>query len=98
MPTTGRISGRGVLVASPVYADEALTVIHDIGAKWQTAWNNGDAGKTAGVYLPDAVFSSGVLGRLKGRAEIEKAVTDQMKQTPKLTINPGAARQNGNVI
>jgi hypothetical protein len=35
---------------------------------------------------------------LKGRDEIEKALADQMKKTPKITLTPVAAHQNGNVI
>jgi uncharacterized protein (TIGR02246 family) len=87
-----------ILVTSPAYADDAMTVLQDIGSKWQTAYNSGDAAKVADLYLQDAVFSSGVLGTLKGRAEIEKAVADQMKKTPKITVNPTAAHQNGNVV
>jgi uncharacterized protein (TIGR02246 family) len=87
-----------MLITPAAYADEAMTVIQDIGSKWQTAYNNGDAGKIADLYLPDAVFSSGVLGTLKGKPEIEKAVADQMKKTPKITVSPTAARQNGNVV
>jgi uncharacterized protein (TIGR02246 family) len=87
-----------LLTTSPAYADEAMTVLQDIGSKWQTAYNSGDAAKVADLYLPDAVFSSGVLGTLKGKAEIEKAVADQMKKTPKIAVNPTAAHQNGNIV
>jgi uncharacterized protein (TIGR02246 family) len=87
-----------MLVTSPAYADEAMTVAQDIASKWQTAYNNGDAGKMADLYVQDAVFSSGVLGVLKGKSEIEKALADQMKKTPKITINLLDAHQNGNVV
>jgi uncharacterized protein (TIGR02246 family) len=73
-------------------------VLQNIGSKWQSAWNSGDAGKLADLYVQDAVFSSGVLATLKGRSEIEKAVANQMKQTPKITVNPTAAQENGNVV
>jgi hypothetical protein len=85
-------------VTSPAYADEAMTVAQDIGSKWQTAYNNGDAGKIADLYVQDAVFSSGVLGVLKGKSEIEKALADQMKRAPKITLNLLDAHQNGNVV
>ena len=49
-------------------------------------------------YVQDAVFSSGVQGTLKGKAEIEKAAVDQMKKSPKITVSPTAANQNGNVV
>jgi hypothetical protein len=62
------------------------------------AWNSGDAKGLANLYVPDAIFGSGVLGTLKGRAEIETAVADQIKKSPKITITPIAAHQNGNVI
>jgi ketosteroid isomerase-like protein len=77
---------------------EAMTVVQDIGLKWQTAYNSGEAGKVADLYDQEAVFSSGVLGTLKGKPEIEKAVADQMKKTPKITVNPTAAHQNGDVV
>jgi ketosteroid isomerase-like protein len=55
-----------MLITSPAYADEAMTVVQDIGSKWQNAYNSGDAAKIADLYVQDAVFSSGVLGTLKG--------------------------------
>jgi uncharacterized protein (TIGR02246 family) len=79
-------------------ADEGMTVLQDFGSKWQTAYNDGDPGKVAGLYAPDAVFISGVLGSLRGNSEIEKAVANQMKQTPKITVSPMEAHQNGNVV
>jgi ketosteroid isomerase-like protein len=87
-----------VLIASSADADEATTVFQDLASKWQNAWNSGDAKKLADLYAPDAIFSSGVLGMLKGRDEIEHALADQMKKTPKITLTPIAAHQNGNVI
>jgi uncharacterized protein (TIGR02246 family) len=87
-----------LLIASPAYADEAMTVAQDIASKWQAAYNNGDAGKIADLYVQDAVFSSGVLGVLKGKSEIEKALADQMKKTPKITLNLLDAHQKGNVV
>jgi ketosteroid isomerase-like protein len=53
-----------MLITSPAYADEAMTVVQDLGSKWQNAYNSGDAAKIADLYIPDAVFSSGVLGTL----------------------------------
>ena len=73
-------------------------MIQDLGSRWQNAYNNGDAAKIADLYLPDAVLSSGVLGTLKGKAEIEKAVADQMKKNPKITVTPTAGHRNGNVV
>ncbi|MBV8356749.1 MAG: nuclear transport factor 2 family protein [Deltaproteobacteria bacterium] len=87
-----------MVIALPAYADEAMTVVQDTGSKWQNAWNSGDAKGIADLYVPDAIFGSGVLGALKGRAEIEKAVADQIKKSPKITITPIAAYKNGNVI
>ena len=75
-----------------------MTVAQDIASKWQAAYNNGDAGKIADLYVQDAVFSSGVLGVLKGKSEIEKALADQMKRAPKITLNLLGAHQNGNVV
>jgi hypothetical protein len=80
----------GILITSPAYADEATIVIQDLGSKWRNAYNSGDAAKIADLYLPDAILSSGVLGTLKGKAEIEKAVADQMKKNPRL---PSSQRQ-----
>ena len=87
-----------MVIALPAYADEAMTVVQDIASKWQNAWNSGDAKGIADLYVADAIFGSGVLGTLKGRAEIEKAVADQIKKSPKITITPIAAYKNGNVI
>jgi hypothetical protein len=88
----------GILITSPAYGDEATTVVQDLGSKWQNAYNSGDATKIADLYLPDAILSSGVLGTLKGKAEIEKAVADQIKKNPKITVKPTAGYQSGNVI
>jgi hypothetical protein len=44
-----------ILVSNPAYADDATTVIKDIGSEWQAAYNRGDAGKVADLYVPDAV-------------------------------------------
>jgi hypothetical protein len=55
-----------MLITSPVYADEAMTVLQDLGSKWQTAYNNGEPAKFADLYTQDAFFSSGVLGTLEG--------------------------------
>jgi ketosteroid isomerase-like protein len=87
-----------MLVTTPAYADDATTVIKDLGSKWQTAYNSGDAGKVADLYVPDAVFSSGVLGTLKGKPEIEKAIANQMTKTPTITVKPTAGHQNGDVV
>jgi hypothetical protein len=88
----------GILLTSPAYADEATTVVQDLGSKRQNAYNSGDAAKIADLYLPDAILSSGVLGTLNGRAEIEKAVADQIKKNPKITVKPTAGYESGNVI
>ncbi len=45
-----------MLVTSPAYADEAMTVAQDIVSKWQTAYNNGDAATVAALYTQDAVW------------------------------------------
>ena len=76
-----------MLITSPVYADEAMTVLQDLASKWQTAYNNGEPAKFADLYTQDAFFSSGVLGTLKGKPEIEKAIADQIKKTPKITVH-----------
>ena len=47
---------------------------------------------------PRCVLRSGVLGTLKGKPEIEKAIADQIKKTPKITVHPIAAQQSGNVV
>jgi hypothetical protein len=82
-----------LLITATAYADEAMTVLQDMGSKYQTAWSSGEAGKLADLYVQDAVLSNGVLGALKG-----KAVADQMKKSPKITVSPTAANQNGNVV
>jgi len=39
------------------------------------------------------------LGTLKGKPEIEgKAIADQIKKTPKITVHPIGAQQSGNVV
>lgn len=67
-----------------------MTIVQDLASKWQNAYNSGGAAKIAHLYVPDAVFSSGILGTLKGRSEIEAALADQIKKAPKITINPAA--------
>jgi hypothetical protein len=87
-----------VAITPPAYADEAMTVAQEIVSNWQTAYNSGNAGKIADLYVQDAVFSSGVLGVLRGKSEIEKALADQMKKAPKITLNLLDAHQNGSVV
>ena len=50
------------------------------------------------LHTQDAFFSSGVIGTLKGKPEIEKAIADQIKKTPKITVHPIEAQQSGNVV
>ena len=86
-----------ILVASPAYADEAMTVAQDLASKWQTAYNGGDAAKVADLYMQDAVWvRPNEID--KGKAEIEKAVASLMKQFPKLTVNVAGAGQHANVV
>jgi ketosteroid isomerase-like protein len=80
------------------YANDAMTILHQIGETWQAAYDAGDPAKVADLYFKDAVFSSGALGNLKGSTEIEKAIADQLKKTPKITITPTQAWQSGNVV
>jgi ketosteroid isomerase-like protein len=85
--------------AYPAYAaDDGMTVFQGISSKWQAAFNSGDAGKVAAMYLPDAMFSSGILGMLKGRTEIEAALAKMLKQAPKITVTPKEAHQTGDVV
>jgi ketosteroid isomerase-like protein len=87
-----------MLITSPVYADEAMTVLQDLGSKWQTAYNNGEPAKFADLYTQDAFFSSGVLGTLKGKPEIEEGDCRPNQEDPKITVHPIAAQQSGNVV
>jgi uncharacterized protein (TIGR02246 family) len=86
-----------MLVTSPAYADEAMTVAQDLASKWQIAYNNGDAAKVADLYLQDAIWVRPTEID-KGKAEIEKAVANLIKQFPKLTVNVAGAGQHGNVV
>ena len=79
-------------------ADEAMMVVQELASKWTAAYNNGDAGKVADLYTPDAAFLSGVLGALKGRTEIEAAISRSVKQAPKITFNPVEAHENGSIV
>ena len=45
-----------VAITPPAYADEAMTVAQEIVSNWQTAYNSGNAGKIADLYVEDAVF------------------------------------------
>ena len=81
-------------ITSPAYADEAMTVAKNIVSKWETAYNSGNAGDIANLYVQDAVFSSGVLGVLKGKSEIEKALAehgDKVDASQKTAIEAAAA-------
>jgi hypothetical protein len=78
-------------------ADDGMTIIQDFGTKWQDGWNSGDPTKVSDLYATDAALSSGVLGTVKGKSEIEKALAAQMKKMPKLSITPVEGHQIGNV-
>ncbi len=85
--------------AYPAYAaDDGMSVFQGLSSKWQAAFNSGDAGKVGAIYLPDAMFSSGILGMLKGRTEIETALAKMLKQAPKITVTPKEAHQTGDVV
>jgi ketosteroid isomerase-like protein len=86
------------VIGGPAYANDAMTILQQIGVAWQSAYNAGEPAKVADLYFKDAVFSSGVLGNLKGSPEIETAIADQQKKTPKITITPTQAWQSGNVV
>jgi len=88
-----------IAVISPAWAaDEGLAVVQAIASKWTTAFNSGDAQAVAELYSSDAVFLSGVLGALKGKAEIENALGKMLKQAPKITFNAKDGHENGNVV
>src|SRR5260370_7027495 len=58
-----------MLIASPVYADEAMTVLQDLGSKWQTAYNNGEPAKFPDLHPQDASFTTGVLPTLQAQPQ-----------------------------
>jgi ketosteroid isomerase-like protein len=82
------------LIAAPAWADDAITIAKDIGTKWVTAYNNGDAAKVAALYAPNAVWVRPTEVD-KGREEIEKAVANLMKQFPKLNVEVAGAGESG---
>ena len=92
------IATLAALIGPAYAADEGMKVLQDFGSKWQTAYNNGEPEKVADLYNQNAVFISGVLGSLRGRSDIGKAVANQLKQLPKITVTPLEAHQNGNVV
>jgi hypothetical protein len=54
----------------PTYgAESAKAIIPDFASKWQAAYNTGDARTLAELYASDAVFLSGVLGRIEGQEQ-----------------------------
>ena len=79
-------------------ADDALQVLQDTGKAWETAYNAGNPKGIVTLYADEAIFNSGVLGALKGKAEIEKAVAEQMKKTPMITVTPKEAHMRGDVL
>ena len=85
-------------ISTAYAADEAAMVVQDLALKWTAAYNNGDAAKVAQLYTADAAFLSGVLGAMKGRAEIETAISRSVKQAPRITFNPVEAHENGNIV
>ena len=78
-------------------ADEGVMALRDFVATWQAAYNEGAPGRIADLYAQDAVFSSGVLGTLRGKSEIGRVVANQMKQTPRIAASLTDAHQNGDV-
>jgi len=80
------------------YADDATAVLTELSTRWQTAYNAGDSTKLGDLYSEDAVFSSGLLGTLKGRVDITKGLGVQMQRTPKVTITPNEAHIVGPIV
>jgi ketosteroid isomerase-like protein len=83
---------------SAAHADDALSVLQDTGKAWETAYNAGNSNGVAALYADEATFNSGVLGALKGKAAIEKAVAEQMKKTPTIKVTPQEAHMRGDVL
>ena len=79
-------------------ADKPMAVVRDLAARWTAAYNNGDAAKVAELYAIDATFLSGVLGALKGRQDIEAAISRSVKQLPRITFIAREAHQDGDVL
>jgi ketosteroid isomerase-like protein len=87
-----------VMTTATYAADDGMTVIKDFGTKWQNAYDSGDPAKVADLYANDAAMSSGVLGTVNGRAEIEKVLAAQMEKMKTVTITPIQGHQVGNVV
>jgi ketosteroid isomerase-like protein len=86
------------LALATARADDALQILQDTGKAWETAYNAGNPTGIVALYAEEATFNSGVLGALKGKAEIEKAVAEQMKKTPTITVTPKEAHMHGDVL
>jgi len=63
----------------PAHAQDAMKVANELGAKWETAYNSGDAGAIAAMFTPDGVFSAPSGAVLKGHEAIEKAIGGRIK-------------------
>ena len=55
-------------------------------------------GLVIGILITSPAYADEATTVLKGKAEIEKAVADQIKKNPKITVKPTAGHQSGNVI
>ena len=86
------------MFVGPAYAvDDAMEPFTDLCTKWQTAYNSGDSSKVGELYTDQALFSSEVIGTMKGRLEIVRALTNQMPKTPKIMLIPREAHIEGAV-
>jgi hypothetical protein len=84
-----------VLANSTYAADGGLAIVQDFATKWQDGYNSGDATKVFDLYATDAVLSSGILGTIKGKPEIERVVAAQIKKNPTIKVAAVEGHQVG---
>lgn len=68
-----------------MHEDQAMKTMGEYTKVWQEAFNAGNAKRIASLYTETAIFSSGPFGVLKGRDNIEKAISELIASGIKLT-------------
>jgi len=83
----------------PARAQDAMKVADELGAKWQAAYNSGDAAAIAALFTTDAVFNAPSGAALSGHEAIEKAIGGRIKAGwTNETVTVKQASMMGNVL
>jgi len=83
----------------PAQAQDAMKTVSELAAKWETAYDAGDAAAIAAMFTADGVLNAPSGAVLKGREAIEKGLAGRIKAGwTKETVTATAGGAAGDAI